>query len=335
MALGELAEPNRQPLLVALNDGDFRPALESGWAVPDSSQWAACGRRKLRFVRSVLRLSRDSDRILCGHVRQLSVAWLAQRLRPRLRYYLVAHGVEVWRPFNWLERVALRGAERVLCVSAFTRERLLDHCRLPENRADVLPNSLDPRFAIRAGRPLAECPPIILAVSRLNFADRAKGIEDLIRAMPEVRRRIPSATLRIVGRGDDVARLQGLAAELQVQDAIRFLGYLPDAGRQAELESCRLFALPSSKEGFGLVFIEAMACARPCLGARVGGIPEVITPETGLLVDPGSIPALAEALVRGLQQEWRESDLLERARAFSYPVFRHRLGELLRSPAGA
>ena len=85
MALGELAGAGHQPRLVALNDRDFRAAADSGWAVPDSSQWAACGRGKLRFVREVLRLSRDCERIVCGHVRQLSVAWLAQRLRPQHR----------------------------------------------------------------------------------------------------------------------------------------------------------------------------------------------------------------------------------------------------------
>ena len=110
---------------------------------------------------------------------------------------------------------------------------------------------------------------------------------------------------------------------------MELLGYVDDARLAAELRACRLFALPSKKEGFGLVFLEAMAHGRPCLGARAGGIPEVITPETGALVGYGDVPALAAACAAALRRDWDEAAILARARQFSYSPFRAQLASLL------
>jgi glycosyltransferase involved in cell wall biosynthesis len=274
-------------------------------------------------------MSRRCDRLICGHIGQLPVAWLARRLNPRLRYYLVAHGIEVWRPFTIMERVALRGAEKILCVSDYTRRELLKNCPLPEGRAVVLPNALDPWFEIARGIPLTGCPPVILSVTRLTYADRYKGVGHLIEAMPAIRAAVPGAILRIIGRGDDLPRLQSLRNELGLTTAIEFLGYVDDKRLAAEMRTCRLFALPSKKEGFGLVFLEAMAHGRPCLGARAGGVPEVITDDTGALVDYGDVPGIATETISALQRPWNETAILARARHFSYLPFKDRLSELL------
>jgi phosphatidylinositol alpha-1,6-mannosyltransferase len=275
-------------------------------------------------------MSRGCDRLVCGHVAQLPVAWLVRLRRPKLRYYVVAHGIDVWRRFSLIERIALRGAERVFCVSAFTRSELLRNCRLRADKVVVLPNALDPYFEIQAGRPLAECGPTILAVSRLTYEDRYKGVEHLIPALATVRATLPHARLRIIGQGDDLRRLQGIARRAGLQsDAVEFLGYVDDQRLKAELANCRLLALPSEHEGFGLVFIEAMAQGRPCLGARSGGTPEVITSETGILVEFGNVSAIAAGCVAALQRDWNQTAILERARYFSYDSFKDRLAALL------
>ena len=72
-----------------------------------------------------------------------------------------------------------------------------------------------------------------------------------------------------------------------------------------------------------------MAHGRPCLGARAGGVPEVINDETGVLVEYGDIPGIAAAAVSALQREWNEAAILERARQFSYSPFQSRLAKLL------
>lgn len=330
--LRALAETEAEVRLVALNDASIDPADLARHGSPDTRLAVGCGRRKADFVRSALRLSRGCTDIVCGHVAQLPVAWLARRLNPRLQYHLVAHGIEVWRPFNAAERLALRGAARILCVSDYTRRELLRHCPLPPGRAVVLPNALDPGFPIGRGVPLAECAPVILTVTRLTFADRYKGIEDLIAALPAIRRELPGATLRIIGRGDDTDRLRALAAATGCGDAVAFLGFVDDAALRDEIRRCRLFALPSKKEGFGLVFLEAMASSRPCLGADAGGVPEVIDASTGILVRYGDVPGIAAAAAAALRKSWDEDAILARAEHFSFARFRERLAESL-SPA--
>jgi glycosyltransferase involved in cell wall biosynthesis len=123
--------------------------------------------------------------------------------------------------------------------------------------------------------------------------------------------------------------LQALARRLKISAAVDFAGYRSDKEVDGEFARCRLFALPSQKEGFGLVYLEAMAHGRPCIGARAGGVPEVITPETGLLVEYGDVQAIASAIVSALRREWNLEALLERARSFSYLRFKERLASLL------
>jgi glycosyltransferase involved in cell wall biosynthesis len=329
-ALCDLAGPNDGIRLLALNDHmvdsrDLRRSSNSRLA-----EWRVCGRNKIRVIRAALQMSRGCDRIVCGHIGQLPVALAAKTVHPRLRYYLVAHGIEVWRPFTRTELMALRGAERILCVSDFTRCELLRHCPLPEGRAVVLHNALDPYFKIGPGQARTPgAPPVILVVTRLTRADRYKGVEHMVEAMPAIRARVPDAILRIIGRGDDLVYLQGLRDKLGLRHAIEFLGYVDDRRMAAELRACSLFALPSKKEGFGLVFLEAMANGRPCLGARAGGVPEVITDAAGVLVEFGNVPALADACVDALGRDWDEAAILARARDFSYSHFKDRLASLI------
>ena len=327
-ALCELAEPDGTVRLAALNDetldsGDLRRS-----ATDRLDEWQVCRQNKARFIRATLRMSDGCDRLICGHVAQLPVALAAKVLHPRLKYYLVAHGIEVWRKFTFAERLALRRAEKIFCVSDYTRKELLKYCPLPAGKAVVLANALDPHFPI-ASVPSRSGPPVILAVSRLTRADRYKGVDHLIEAMPAIRAEMPNVILRIVGRGDDLPRLQTLRNRLGLRTAVDFLGYVDDRRLTVEFQTCNLFALPSEREGFGLVFLEAMASGKPCLGARAGGIPEVITPDAGVLPDYGDVPGIAAAALQALHHHWDQEDILARARHFSYSQFKAHLGSFL------
>jgi phosphatidylinositol alpha-1,6-mannosyltransferase len=328
-ALCELSADGDAVRVVSLNDRVADSAELRRYSDRHLAEWEVCGHGKLRFAGAALRLGARSQRIVCGHVGQLPLAWAASLLGRRKPYYLVAHGIEVWRRFSVLERRALRGARRVLCVSEFTRRKMLENCPMPAERAAVLPNALDPR--LDPPRPPAppDGPPVILSLSRLSAADSYKGIDDLISALPAVRMKIPGARLRIVGRGDGLAGLQAQARRLALGDAVEFAGYVGDADLHGEYARCRIFALPSQKEGFGLVYLEAMAHGRPSLGARSGGVPEVITEGTGTLVEYGDVPGIASAIVSMIGRDWPLEPLLDRARHFSYPSFKERLARLL------
>jgi phosphatidylinositol alpha-1,6-mannosyltransferase len=328
-ALCEISGKGDHVRLLSLNDSVIDSSELNAYSDARLVEWEVSSGSKLEFCGAALRMSRRSNRIICGHIGQLPVAWAAAKLKPGLKYYLVAHGIEVWRPFSILERAAARGAARIFCVSEFTRQQVLKFGRLPPGQASVLPNALDPSLSPPTSVPAGEGPPIILSVSRLSLADNYKGIGHLVSAMPAVLARIPGARLRIVGRGDGLPGLQALAQRLKLEGSVEFVGFRSDHELLEDFARCRLFALPSQKEGFGLVYLEAMAHGRPCLGARSGGVPEVITAETGVLVEYGDVPGIAASIIAALERQWTLEPFLERTRFFSYSSFRNRLAAQL------
>lgn len=329
----EICGTNGRVDSLVLNDQSGNAPQLARYSNANLRRHLACAGHRLRFILQAIRLARDTDVLICGHLHHLAIARLAQFFNPRLRYYLVAHGIEAWRPYNWLERGALLGAHQIFCVSDYTRRQILRfHPTLPATRTRVIPNTLDPAFAENTNVPRPTSiylAPQILTVSRLTTADNYKGVDTLIEALPLIRKTYPLTHLRIVGQGDDGPRLRGLAADLGVAKSVEFIGQIDDEHLRAEYEACDLFALPSRKEGFGLVFLEAMTHGKPCIGARAGGVPEVITDGVGQLVEYGNIPELAAA-VDNLMRHPRDSKVVRNhAASFAFPVFQQRLSAAL------
>jgi phosphatidyl-myo-inositol dimannoside synthase len=289
-------------------------------------------RSKLHFIRSCVRHARGIDRVICGHVHLAAVARLMQWINPKLRYFLIAHGIEVWRPYNLLERQALKHATRIFCVSEYTRSQMLRFMpSLDPARLIIVPNALDPDFELPPVPPLQVSSegPRILSVGRLTTDDTYKGFDTLIEAMPEIRSRLPHATLRIVGGGNDLPRLRQLATDLCEPGVIELLGRIDDEKLRDEYARCDFFALPSRKEGFGLVYLEAMSFGKPCLAARAGGAPEVVTEEVGELVSYGHLDEIADACVRLSRRRFDPEKIRAHVAGFSYRVFRERLSAAL------
>jgi glycosyltransferase involved in cell wall biosynthesis len=136
--------------------------------------------------------------------------------------------------------------------------------------------------------------PRLLCVGRLI---PIKGHIVLLRAFAEARRQVPSLRLDIAGRGPLEPALRALAKELEVDDAVRFLGYV--APIQGAIEDVAVVVVPSMGEGFGMVALEAMERSRPVIAAEIGGLGELVEDGvTGVLVPPGEAEPLAKAIVR-------------------------------------
>jgi glycosyltransferase involved in cell wall biosynthesis len=142
--------------------------------------------------------------------------------------------------------------------------------------------------------PYGNAEPRLLCVGRLI---PIKGHIVLFRAFAEARRKVPSLRLDIAGRGPLEPALRALAKELEIDDAVRFLGYVVPV--QRAIEDAAIVVVPSMGEGFGMVALEAMERARPVIAAEIGGLGELVEDEvTGLLVPPGEAEPLADAIVR-------------------------------------
>jgi phosphatidylinositol alpha-1,6-mannosyltransferase len=146
---------------------------------------------------------------------------------------------------------------------------------------------------------------IILSVGRLI---PRKGHLALIHALPRVLERVPDACLVIVGRGPMMSACSRAAQDLKVREHVRLPGRLPDVEVDALYQLCDVFALPAGEgegghvEGFGLVFCEAHAHGKPVIAGSSGGVPEaVLDGETGILIEPDDVEALADALIQVLR----------------------------------
>jgi len=299
------------------------------------------------------------DLVICAHVRLAPVGWLL-RVLGQCHYWVVAYGVEVWGALSFWKRYALRKAERILSISAFTRKQLIRRHRVLPERISLLPCMLDDRLLtippdnerlMRLGISLSPFPlstgnrrAIVLTVGRLAASERYKGHDVVLRALPAVLERVPNVTYLIVGDGDDRARLERLTQQLGVQDHVVFAGQVSDAELAACYRACDVFVMPAQTvlddlapkgEGFGIVFLEAMAFGKPVIGPNYGAPTEFIRHgEHGLLVNPTSPEEVADALITLLTQPERARRMGEVGRAwvmqeFSYERFKERVKAIL------
>jgi glycosyltransferase involved in cell wall biosynthesis len=342
-AVGQDCAPgDKVDVVPLLDEGDTLPRVR-GLLGPALGNLDNCAGSRLRFGALTLWRSLDADRLICGHVFHLILARLARLARPRLKYYLVAHGIDVWRNYSLPERIALLGAERIFCVSEFTRRQMLRYePRLDPARLIVVPNSFDPvvgeKSAVEADAPRTVHPRILI-VSRLLSTDPYKGVDLMIEAMPQIRAEFPTVQLRIVGSGDDAPRLRGLAEQHGVANTVHFAGRVDDATLEREYAACDLFALPSRKEGFGVAYLEAMAHGKPCLAARAGGAPEVVgdrgaaglsgSTACGAIVEYGNVGEIALAVADLVRHPRDPAVIRARAKEFSFPAFAERLRQAL------
>lgn len=320
---------------------DRNEQLDPRYFVPVQPRPRGFGGGRVAFALAVLtRVRRGApDLVIFAHVHFAALGLLARAARTRSAQWFIAYGLDAWEPLPWARRRGLAGAEAVLSISQDTQRRTARANGLAPERLALLPCSLDP-FWQAPSAPLQATPadpaaPVLLSVSRLDARDAYKGIDRVIEALPSLLPRFPRLSYEIVGEGSDGARLEELACRLEVSGHVRFRGRLPNDELAEAYDRASLFVLPSTGEGFGIVYLEAAAHSKPSLAARAGGAGEVVeNGVTGRLVDGGDGPALARTLAELLArpEELQRLGGLARRRLeerFLYPAFRDRLACLL------
>jgi glycosyltransferase involved in cell wall biosynthesis len=300
---------------------------------------------RTRFSLATLRAiwRRQYDWIVIGHINLLSmtIATLATRPFSRPRTILIAHGIEVWYGVSHARRHALAKVDSVLCVSNYTRRRLLEQvAKLLPERLQVFPNALSDTWtgSIRPPVALETRKRFILSVTRLEKGDRYKGIVTVIEALSMLADR--SLEYVVVGQGKDMAFLQWVAARSGVGSRVHFLSGIGDQELIVLYEKCEAFVLPSGKEGFGIVFLEAMFFGAPVIAAAEKGALDVVhDEENGLLVRFGDSMAVGRAIERLLDDRELRERLRRNGRAtvtdggaFTFSRFVERSGMVLGIP---
>ncbi len=260
-------------------------------------------RAKGRFTATAMRSARRHAKLVVAAHPYLAPVVQAMRIAaPRMKSIVVAHGIEVWEPLSTLRRRALRGANLILTPTQDTADHIASQQQVPRGRIRVLPWALDPDFdalpisqsALPANFPSGR---IILTVGRWQANERYKGMDTLISALPRLLHEWTDLQLVAVGQGNDQAWLEQLADGCGVRRHVHFFTGLTYSELAACYSACEIFALPSHGEGFGFVYLEAMARGKPVIGGAHGGAPEVIDDgRTGYLVQHGDAPQLATSI---------------------------------------
>ena len=308
-------------------------------------------RAKGSFLAAALRTAWRSARqgkkspqlVVAGHPNLAPVVRAMSLAAPRLKSIICTHGVEVWQPLPRRRRSALRKATVILAPSKFTADHVAADQGADPKKIRVLPWALDPQFeALAANAAKTSLPAkfpsgqVVLTVGRWRADERYKGMDTLITALPRLLPRWPELELVAVGDGDDRAWLEDLAEENGVDRHVHFLSALSYAELAACYGHCEIFALPSRGEGFGLVYLEAMACGKPVIGGAYGGAPEVIEDNrTGYLVphgDPAQLATALETLLAdpALRQEMGRRGKQRVENEFRFNVFAKSFRKILR-----
>lgn len=294
-------------------------------ATPDRLAWMLHAGR--------LALSERFDAIFCGHLYSAPLAASLARLTGR-PLWLQVHGIEAWSRPGAAGRAAVSQARLVTSVSRHTRRRLLAWSDLPGERVRVLPNTVGDRFHPRprradlVARHRLGGRKVVLTVGRLSAAERYKGHDRVLAALPMVAARIPDVTYLIVGSGDDLARLQGLASSAGVADHVVFAGQVSDDEIADYFALADVFAMPSTGEGFGIALVEAARCGLPVIaGNRDGSTDALADGRIGALVDPDDATAIAGAIVAAL--EGRAGPAAGQADRFAATNFARHVDDLL------
>jgi phosphatidylinositol alpha-1,6-mannosyltransferase len=304
---------------------------------------------KLRYALAVARAIRFGryDHVVAGHVNLLVMLAAALSLCPfkMPRGWLVGHGIEVWSGIGALRRVAMRRLWGILSVSRYTQQKIREQApELPTERFVLFPLALSDTWTASHVRPEAsgvttDLPErFLLSVTRLDSQERYKGILTVLETLGMTADQ--GIQYLIAGTGDDQAFLLRAARDFGVADRVRFLGVVTDSDLAELYRRSLAFILPSAKEGFGLVFLEAMFFGAPVIAAGEKGALDVIRDEeTGLLVRYGDVVALIKAINRLAADNSLRERLRTQARkavmgdgVFTFGAFVSRLAAVLGAP---
>jgi len=254
---------------------------------------------KFAFLRAVGRARREKwDLVVCGHVNLLPLAFEHP--------LLVVHGVEAWKR----RRTPLAPCRGILSVSAVTRDRLVGWSRYG-GPTYVLPNAVHlEQYGIRAKRQdlvdryRLHGRRVLLTVGRLDSGERSKGFDEMLEVMHELP---DDVVYMIAGGGNDFVRLQRKAHDLGISHRVVFTGLFAESDKPDLYNLADAYVMPSRGEGFGFVFLEAMACGVPVIGSKLdGGREALLDGKLGLLVDPTNPAEIRAAIRETLQRGERK-----------------------------
>lgn len=301
--------------------------------------------RKYFVIKSLIKGIR-SDVIILSHINLLSVGYLIKRFSPKTKVYLLAHGIEIWRKLPEPKLKALKRLDKIIAVSHFTAEKIKSIHGIRAEKMEILNNCIDPFYFFPENfskpKPLLERyglnanQKILMSLSRVVSSEKYKGYDNTISILPELIKKYPEVVYLIAGKSDEEekSRLEKLIAKHQIASHIKLIGFIDEAEITDHFLLSDIFVMPSKKEGFGIVFIEAMASGLYVVaGNKDGSVDALKNGELGKLVNPDDSneieKTLDELLKAPLNHEEKITLQKNVLQAFSYEKYRESIKKLI------
>ena len=287
---------------------------------------------KLRYARTSWALAgEDFDLLVCGHINLLPLAML-MKLRLRTPMALMVYGIDVWDAPGPLHRACMSAVDAVWTISAITRDKMNVWAQLPEARYKLLPNAIHldryaagPKPQYLLDRYGLHGATVLLTVARLPGRERYKGVDEIMTLLPTLLAQDPTVRYLVAGDGDDRSRLQAKAKQLSIDDKVVFAGMIDETEKADHFRVADVFVMPGRGEGFGFVFLEALACGIPAVGSRLDGSREALRDGAlGALVDPTNPRSIEQGIA---EARTRARGVPEGLSYFAWPAFCERVAE--------
>jgi len=291
------------------------------------------------YIRAIIRLLTNNssyDLVCCGHIKLLPLAFLA-KLVTGAPLLLIIYGVDAWDPIkNKITRYFLSKIDFIISISEITKQRFMQWSNLTQKKYFILPNAITqrhygvgPKSKELVERYGLSGKTVLMTLGRLAAEEKYKGFDEIMDLLPALIKQIPQIAYVIVGDGDDRPRLEAKARSLGVGDRVVFTGFIPEAEKADHYRLADAFVMPGRGEGFGFVFLEALACGIPVVGSRLDGSREALRQgELGLLVDPDRPDDIAAGILEALKRP--RGVIPEGLNYFSLENFTRRCHRILR-----
>jgi glycosyltransferase involved in cell wall biosynthesis len=297
------------------------------------------GRLKLSLSLFNCLVQRRPQHVFCGHIKLATLIKTFCQLLG-IPYTVLTYGKEVWERLPDSQRQALSQAHSIWTISRYSRDRLSQANEIDPKKIQILPCVVDGHVFTPAEKPseliekygLSDRK-VLMTVARLWSGDIYKGVDVTIRALPKIASVFAEVKYLAIGRGDDRPRLEQLAQDLGMSDRVVFAGFVPAEALVAHYRVADAYIMPS-QEGFGIVYLEAMACGIPVLaGDEDGSADPLQDGRLGWRVPHRDADAVAAACIEILQGkdlrcngQWLREQTLEK---FSRDALTVKLQELV------
>jgi glycosyltransferase involved in cell wall biosynthesis len=287
---------------------------------PDE-KYSGYGQNRIKFVLKSIAKAFRFEYIILGHINLAIIGAIINMLSPRKKVVLIIHGIEVWEGLSPLKRYLLKNTHKVLSVSSFTKNKLLELQKLDADKVHIFPNTIDPYFpiaadfnhdnAIRRKYSAGKEDFILYTLTRLSSKEKYKGYDIVIKCLPEVKKKYADIKYVVAGKYDneEKERIDKLIAELELGTMVHLAGFIKEEEIVDHYRMSNLFIMPSQKEGFGIVFIEAMACGTPVIAGNIdGSVDAVRNGELGMLVNPENVEEVTAAILKSIEMHKSRDD---------------------------